>query len=99
MKACGRTFSATSRSSLVSRARYTSPIPPSPILAMTEYGPRVVPRPSIVGDDQRHSERRAVILVARADPLSTSRSTSLKRRPRSVDFTEEVELPPLRGVA
>ena len=34
---------ATSRSSFVSRARYTSPMPPSPILAVTAYGPRVVP--------------------------------------------------------
>ena len=43
MNAYGNTFSATSRSSLVSRARYTSPMPPSPILAVTEYGPRAVP--------------------------------------------------------
>ena len=35
------TFCATSRSSFVSLARYTSPIPPSPILAGTEYGPGV----------------------------------------------------------
>ena len=27
----------------VSRARYTSPMPPSPILAVTSYGPRAVP--------------------------------------------------------
>jgi hypothetical protein len=31
----GRTFSATSRLSFVSRARKTSPIPPAPMLAMT----------------------------------------------------------------
>ena len=43
MNAGGKTFSATSRSSLVSRARHTSPMPPSPILAVTVYGPRVVP--------------------------------------------------------
>ncbi len=36
-------YAATSRSSFVSRARYTSPMPPSPILAVTAYGPRVVP--------------------------------------------------------
>ena len=29
-KACGRIFNATSRFSLVSRARYTSPMPPAP---------------------------------------------------------------------
>ena len=30
----GRTFSATSRLSRVSRARYTSPMPPAPMRAM-----------------------------------------------------------------
>ena len=37
----GSTLSTTSRSSLVSLARYTSPLPPSPVLAVTEYGPMV----------------------------------------------------------
>jgi hypothetical protein len=35
----GRIFSATSRSSFVSRARYTSPMPPAPILAVISCGP------------------------------------------------------------
>ena len=39
----GRIFSATSRPSRVSRARYTSPMPPTPIWAWTSYGPRRVP--------------------------------------------------------
>src|SRR5687768_1743981 len=39
----GRIFSATSRSSLVSRARYTSPMPPAPILAAISYGPKRAP--------------------------------------------------------
>ena len=34
---------ATSRPSLLSRARYTSPIPPAPICARTSYEPRRVP--------------------------------------------------------
>ncbi len=33
----------TPRPSFVSLARYTSPMPPSPILAVTAYGPREVP--------------------------------------------------------
>ena len=33
-----KTLSATPPSSFISRARYTSPMPPSPILAVTEYG-------------------------------------------------------------
>ena len=43
VNAGGKTFSATSRSSLVSRARYASPTPPSPIVAVTAYGPSAVP--------------------------------------------------------
>ncbi len=36
-------LTATVRSKRVSCARHTSPMPPSPILAVTAYGPRVVP--------------------------------------------------------
>ena len=39
----GRTFSATSRFSFVSRARYTSPMPPAPSGERISYGPRRVP--------------------------------------------------------
>src|SRR5436190_408428 len=41
----GRILIATVRSSRVSRARYTSPMPPAPMAAMTSYGPRRVPGP------------------------------------------------------
>jgi tannase/feruloyl esterase len=41
--ASGRTLIAALRSSLVSRALYTSPIPPAPSGATTSYGPRRVP--------------------------------------------------------
>src|SRR5262245_26259611 len=37
------TFSATWRSSRVSRARYTWPIPPAPIAPTTSYGPSRAP--------------------------------------------------------
>ena len=37
---------ATVRSSLVSRARYTSPMPPAPMGAMISYGPSCVPASS-----------------------------------------------------
>src|SRR5215471_3005529 len=47
--ASGRIFSATSRLSFVSRARYTSPIPPAPSRALTSYGPRLVPRVNATG--------------------------------------------------
>src|SRR5712692_9438889 len=39
----GNTLTATVRSSRVSRARYTSPIPPAPIGERTSYGPRRAP--------------------------------------------------------
>src|SRR5215471_18690160 len=45
----GRTLSATSRFSFVSRARYTSPMPPAPIGARISYGPRLVPEVRAIG--------------------------------------------------
>ncbi len=39
----GSTLIATVRSSRVSRARYTSPIPPAPSAPTISYGPRRVP--------------------------------------------------------
>jgi hypothetical protein len=39
----GRTLMATSRSRRVSRARYTSPMPPAPSGALISYGPRRTP--------------------------------------------------------
>ncbi len=41
--ASGNTFSATSRPSFESRARYTSPIPPLPIAPVISYAPSFVP--------------------------------------------------------
>lgn len=43
MRSSGRIFRATSRPSLVSRARDTSPIPPAPSGAKISYGPNLVP--------------------------------------------------------
>src|SRR5215468_7027326 len=48
-KAAGRILIATSRLSRVSRARYTSPIPPAPRGARISYGPRRVPGPRDMG--------------------------------------------------
>src|SRR4029077_13203652 len=45
----GSTLMATVRSRRVSRARYTSPIPPAPMGARTSYGPRRVPAVSAIG--------------------------------------------------
>jgi hypothetical protein len=45
----GRTLMATSRPSLVSRARYTSPMPPAPSGARISYGPSLVPAVSAIG--------------------------------------------------
>src|ERR1700739_2268232 len=41
-------FSATSRSRRVSRARYTSPIPPEPIFSIRRYGPNCVPSAIVI---------------------------------------------------
>ena len=40
---------ATVRSSRVSRARYTSPMPPAPIAAWISYGPSIVPEDKGMG--------------------------------------------------
>ncbi len=46
--ASGSTFSTTSRSSLVSQARCTSPMPPSPMMAVTWYEPSLVPGSRVI---------------------------------------------------
>ena len=43
VSSCGRTLMATSRPSRVSRARYTSPIPPAPMGPEISYGPSRAP--------------------------------------------------------
>src|SRR4029434_3824912 len=45
----GSTFSATSRCNFVSRARYTSPISPTPRSDRTSYAPTRVPGESDIG--------------------------------------------------
>src|SRR5487761_1511999 len=47
-KASGRTLIATSRPRRVSRARYTSPIPPAPIAERMWYGPSLVPAVRVI---------------------------------------------------
>ena len=58
--AAGSTFSATSRPSLVSVARYTSPMPPAPIGATTSYAPRRLPgdrlRVTLLSGSERTSD-------------------------------------------
>ena len=56
----GSTLMATVRSKRVSVAYQTSPIPPSPILAVTAYGPRRAPGETgmVVRDDPAHSTRK-----------------------------------------
>src|SRR5438045_4261132 len=46
----GRTLTATSRPRRVSRARYTSPMPPAPNCPVISYGPNLVPV-VIIGSD------------------------------------------------
>jgi hypothetical protein len=61
---------ATSRPSLVSRAGYTSPIPPSPIWATTSYVPSLVPAASVIG--------RVGLVHSIKDPMSNELRASLK---------------------
>src|SRR5215470_7687223 len=54
----GRTLTATSRPSRVSRARYTSPIPPAPRGDTISYGPRRVPASRVMGSGSLARGRR-----------------------------------------
>src|SRR4029077_19896643 len=61
---CGRNLIATVRSRRVSRARYTSPIPPAPSGETISYGPSLLPRArAIIARDytlgivREHSDR------------------------------------------
>src|SRR5215831_3953142 len=55
VNASGRIFSATSRLSFVSRARYTSPMPPAPMADRISYAPRRVPDESGMALLHRHA--------------------------------------------
>src|SRR5262249_29455002 len=48
VRCSGRTLTATVRSSRVSRALYTSPIPPAPIAERISYGPSLDPATSVM---------------------------------------------------
>src|SRR3954466_15323355 len=70
-----RTLIATSRSSRVSRALYTSPVPPAPRGAVIRYGPRRVPIAGATGRRNHIGKRpprrplpRLVVLFVHAAP-------------------------------
>jgi hypothetical protein len=75
----GRTLMATSRPSRVSRARYTSPIPPAPTGETISYGPSRAPAASVKfptayrkllpGDRLRLLLESLTNLGARRDPV------------------------------
>src|SRR3954454_2583744 len=75
-----RTLIATVRSSRVSRARYTSPMPPAPSGATISYGPSFVP--DVSGID-------AAIIPAR---LSTFRASSAQTLSRATRVSGEERL-------
>src|SRR5262245_26979936 len=66
------TLIATSRPSLVSRARYTSPMPPEPMSETISYAPMRVPRSMAIasgqqspGQDGPHGVRQPTAIVPR----------------------------------
>ena len=68
-KASGRTLIATWRPRFVSVARYTSPMPPTPIWAVISYGPRRVPavRATAGGCDYRRCCGESGYVTSNAD--------------------------------
>ena len=57
---------ATARFRLLSVALYTSPIPPTPIWAVTSYGPRRVPAVSAIGVGPDYRRNGGADLTGRA---------------------------------
>src|SRR5881396_609285 len=56
----GKILMATLRSSRVSRARYTSPIPPAPMGATISYGPSRLPEARFTGAGQEYNVSASV---------------------------------------
>ena len=59
--AAGSSLRATARSSLESRARYTSPIPPTPSRASIVYGPRRTPGARLTARAPKQGETGAIL--------------------------------------
>src|SRR5262245_18033627 len=91
----GRTLTATSRCSLVSRARYTSPIPPAPMGARISYEPRRVP----AGKAMRGEDAPIVAGCARC--RRGGRSSTGARRAVPLPGIQVLDVPghPFHGVA
>ncbi len=62
-KDSGRIFKATSRPNRVSRARYTSPMPPAPSGATISYGPTLVPEVRAIRTAYYSREHAALTLT------------------------------------
>src|SRR5678815_6078998 len=79
----GSTLLATMRSSRVSRAQYTSPIPPAPIGSRISYGPSRVPGLRLTsgadyrrasGNQSRPGDEAAVVRIRMRDSQARCRS-------------------------
>src|SRR5215472_3243223 len=68
-RCCGRILTATLRSSRVSRARYTSPIPPAPSGATISYGPSFVPEESPIARDYTRGDAEFLQDLAQQESL------------------------------
>src|SRR5262245_41735271 len=77
-KAAGSTFRATSRPSLVSWARYTSPIPPAPRGERILYGPICEPADSRILNSQALEGREHYKLPRSASILPQLRSAAVE---------------------
>src|SRR5215510_12944206 len=82
----GSTFSATSRPSLESLARYTSPIPPAPSGAITSYGPNRLPA-EIINSIQNPKSMEPVdeVEVRRGAGVSVRVGAAVRRDDELVD--------------
>src|SRR5205807_6194661 len=90
-RGAGRTLIATVRCSLVSRARYTSPMPPAPRSDWISYGPNLVPGTNAIDPGDYTLGLRLFLKSYSARPVQSTTSGSATGGSESLDEFQSEE--------